>query len=363
MRTWVALVGAIALCAALSTLSSLRVSDLEANRRVELRQMARHRLEARSIGVSARWRTSGPAPSGGAPADEEPAPAVGARSAVSAETARPAYLVPAAPAAHAAAASSAVAPGAYSEAAAVAAGCKLPRRPYHTVLTSSSGLYQAWQSKIAHHHYKLQKARDPCGEMGGFTRLLTSHSGKWQAADDADMPTVVVSEVRGGYPVVNRPHSMLQFVGDDELFRKTVKEEYVYIAETDHILLRPLPNLATRTTPAAFHFGYMVADGQVRHPTARDPSAGDLARRDDTDRTSAIYLGDLAGEDRREVRQGPRRQDGPGRPVAPDHPRESGAHASTLRLPARRTCAEREVSTCHSCVKSSSRGARSPSRS
>ncbi len=223
MRTWVALVGAIALCAALSTLSSLRVSDLETNRRVELRQMARHRLEARSIGVSARWRTSGPAPSGGAPADEAPAdeapaPDAGVRSAVPAETARPAYLVPAAPVAHAAAASRAVAPGAYSEAAAVAAGCTLPRRPYHTVLTSSSGMYQAWQSKIAYHHYKLQKARDPCGEMGGFTRLLTSPSGKWQS-DDADMPTVVVSEVRGGYPVVNRQHSLLQFVVNYELLR------------------------------------------------------------------------------------------------------------------------------------------------
>ena len=37
----------------------------------------------------------------------------------------------------------------------------------------------------------------------------------------------------------------------------------VYIAETDHLMLRPLPNLATPTTPAGFNFGYMVAAGQA----------------------------------------------------------------------------------------------------
>lgn len=38
---------------------------------------------------------------------------------------------------------------------------------------------------------------------------------------------------------------------------------YLFIAETDHLFLRPMPNLATEHTPAAFHFGYMVADGQA----------------------------------------------------------------------------------------------------
>ena len=40
-------------------------------------------------------------------------------------------------------------------------------------------------------------------------------------------------------------------------------EQYVYIAETDHLMLRPLPNLATRHVPAGFNFGYMVAWGQA----------------------------------------------------------------------------------------------------
>ena len=39
-------------------------------------------------------------------------------------------------------------------------GCNVPPRPYHTILTSSSGGYQAWQCRVMHHHWKLQKARD-----------------------------------------------------------------------------------------------------------------------------------------------------------------------------------------------------------
>ena len=37
-------------------------------------------------------------------------------------------------------------------------GCNVPPRPYHTILTSSSGGYQAWQCRVMHHHWKLQKA-------------------------------------------------------------------------------------------------------------------------------------------------------------------------------------------------------------
>eukprot|EP00966_Prymnesium_polylepis_P060483 1403361-Prymnesium_polylepis.1 len=79
-----------------------------------------------------------------------------------------------------------------------------------------------------------------------------------------EIPTVVVREMSShGYVVVNRPHSMVQFLKHPE-FAERVLEEYVYIAETDHILLRPLPNLATPTVPAAFNFGYMVAAGQAK---------------------------------------------------------------------------------------------------
>lgn len=118
-----------------------------------------------------------------------------------------------------------------------------------------------------YHHWKLQKRRDPCGEMGGFTRLLTNFKGVDDDRSYAhEIPTVVVKELSGmearGYVVANRPYSMMQFV-KHPAFLERIVEEYIYIAETDHILLRPLPNLATETVPAAFNFGYMVAWGQA----------------------------------------------------------------------------------------------------
>lgn len=155
-----------------------------------------------------------------------------------------------------------------TEASRAAAGCASTPRPYHTVLTSSSGGYQTWQCRVMYHHWKLQKRVDPCGEMGGFTRLLTSHNGGRDSNSfDEEIPTFNVKELRGGmaggYVVANRPYSMMQFVQHPD-FRKVVTEDYVYIAETDHVLLRPLPNLATETVPAAFNFGYMVAWGQAK---------------------------------------------------------------------------------------------------
>jgi hypothetical protein len=149
-----------------------------------------------------------------------------------------------------------------------AAGCGPgPPRPYHTILTSSSGGYQSWQCRVMYHHWKMQKRRDPCGEMGGFTRLLTNRDGVDDGRSHSEeIPTVVVKELRGaearGYVVANRPYSMKQFVVHPE-FERRVVEDYVYIAETDHILLRPLPNLASETMPVGFNFGYMVAWGQA----------------------------------------------------------------------------------------------------
>ncbi len=60
--------------------------------------------------------------------------------------------------------------------------------------------------------YVSLQARDPCGEMGGFTRLLTSPIEKPDEYAD-EIPTVVVKEARSaGYVVVNRPHSMVLFL-------------------------------------------------------------------------------------------------------------------------------------------------------
>jgi hypothetical protein len=111
-----------------------------------------------------------------------------------------------------AAATAATAAAAAERVASGGSGCNVPPRPYHTILTSSSGGYQAWQCRVMHHHWKLQKARDPCGEMGGFTRLLTSPNELPDEYVD-EIPTVVVKEARSaGYVVVNRPHSMVLFL-------------------------------------------------------------------------------------------------------------------------------------------------------
>lgn len=101
-------------------------------------------------------------------------------------------------------------------------GCNIPPRPYHTLLTSSSGTYQLWQSRVMHHHFVAQRARDPCGEMAGFTRLHTTRDAVPDAFG-AEMHTVTVKEGHGAYPVVNRPSSVVQFVDGGHLDR--IQEE------------------------------------------------------------------------------------------------------------------------------------------
>ena len=52
-----------------------------------------------------------------------------------------------------------------------------------------------------------------------------------------------------------------------EMLRQ-ITSKFVLILETDHVLMRPIPNLATESKPAAFVFGYMHGhksqDGIVR---------------------------------------------------------------------------------------------------
>ncbi|KAI5064130.1 hypothetical protein GOP47_0020800 [Adiantum capillus-veneris] len=94
----------------------------------------------------------------------------------------------------------------------------------------------------------------PGSEMGGFTRIL--HSG----TNDhlmMEIPTVVVDElpegVDQGYFVLNRPWVFVQW-----LQRVPIEEDYIMMAEPDHIIVKPLPNLATEDIPAAFPFFYIT---------------------------------------------------------------------------------------------------------
>ena len=137
--------------------------------------------------------------------------------------------------------------------------CPKGRRPYHTILTAQASTYQEWQTKIMHYHFrKIQKA-NPCTEMTGFTRLLVSNGG---APDGlmSSMPTLLVPQLgfdkTKGFQVINRPWSLNEVVKTAG-WAERVREQYVYIAETDHLILRDIPNRATPRLNVAFFFPYM----------------------------------------------------------------------------------------------------------
>ena len=140
-------------------------------------------------------------------------------------------------------------------------------RPYHLVITAQGTVYQSWQTRIMYYHYLKQKQFDVCGNMGGATRLVAldedvSETGR-AAMEDDEVPTFFVPAIPlrtlqkyKGYGVVNRPHSLkLLFASQEGMARIT--EDYIFIAETDHIFTIPIPNMATPKHPRAFKFGYM----------------------------------------------------------------------------------------------------------
>jgi hypothetical protein len=114
-----------------------------------------------------------------------------------------------------------------------------------------------------YYHVRKQKAAEgACTEIGGITRLLTMPGGRPDAMT-ARIPTYVVRELLQGsedhgFVVMNRPHSVQAFVRDPAALA-LVREDYIFIAETDHVWLRPIANVATPSSPLAFHFGYMEA--------------------------------------------------------------------------------------------------------
>ncbi|KAM7502420.1 hypothetical protein LguiB_001324 [Lonicera macranthoides] len=123
---------------------------------------------------------------------------------------------------------------------------------FHVVLTATDAPYSKWQCRIMYYWYK--KVRDMSGSnMGGFTRVL--HSGN---ADNLmeEIPTMVVDPLPDGldrgYIVLNRPWAFVQW-----LEKAIIEEEYVLMAEPDHIFVNPLPNLAHGDHPAAFPFFYI----------------------------------------------------------------------------------------------------------
>ncbi|KAJ7545137.1 hypothetical protein O6H91_09G108900 [Diphasiastrum complanatum] len=57
----------------------------------------------------------------------------------------------------------------------------------------------------------------------------------------------------GGYIVLNRPWAFVQWLEKAE-----IEEDYILMAEPDHVIMKPIPNLATDEFPAAFPFFYIT---------------------------------------------------------------------------------------------------------
>ncbi|XP_020594260.1 hydroxyproline O-arabinosyltransferase 3-like isoform X2 [Phalaenopsis equestris] len=126
------------------------------------------------------------------------------------------------------------------------------RRRFHVALTATDSPYSKWQCRIMYYWYKKMKDLEG-SEMGSFTRVL--HSGSPDNLME-EIPTFVVDPlpagVDQGYVVLNRPWAFIQW-----LEKAKIKEEYILMAEPDHIFVKPLPNLSRGDQPAAFPFFYI----------------------------------------------------------------------------------------------------------
>ena len=146
-----------------------------------------------------------------------------------------------------------------------ASECPASRKPYHVLLTATAQVYQQWQCRVMYFHWKKQRDLDPagkCTEMTGLTRLVATPGGRPDGLED-EVPSIFVKEYDGsmlmrfqGYRVINRPYSVVQLLERRDVWN-SIKEEYIYIAETDHILMHALPNKALLGSPMAYVFNYM----------------------------------------------------------------------------------------------------------
>ncbi|KAG8483609.1 hypothetical protein CXB51_022438 [Gossypium anomalum] len=123
---------------------------------------------------------------------------------------------------------------------------------YHVALTATDAPYSQWQCRIMYYWYKKVKEM-PGSDMGKFTRIL--HSGKPDNLME-EIPTFVVDPLPEGldrgYIVLNRPWAFVQW-----LEKAMIDEEYILMAEPDHVFVNPLPNLARGKHPAGFPFFYI----------------------------------------------------------------------------------------------------------
>ncbi|XP_028757919.1 hydroxyproline O-arabinosyltransferase 1-like [Neltuma alba] len=126
------------------------------------------------------------------------------------------------------------------------------KRLFHTAVTASDSVYNSWQCRIMYYWFKKFQ-NHPNSEMGGFTRIL--HSGKPDNLMD-EIPTFVAQPLPAGmdqgYIVLNRPWAFVQWLKEAD-----IKEDYILMAEPDHIIVKPIPNLSRDGLGAAFPFFYI----------------------------------------------------------------------------------------------------------
>mmetsp|Transcript_5600 Transcript_5600/g.16286 ORF Transcript_5600/g.16286 Transcript_5600/m.16286 type:complete len:444 (-) Transcript_5600:111-1442(-) len=115
-----------------------------------------------------------------------------------------------------------------------------------------------------HHWKKASAAGGKCTDMAAFTRLCATAGGRPDGLE-GEIPTLFTVELSAQvlashfhFGVLNRPNSVKQLMESTTLLAEIRKtSDYVLILETDHVIMRPIPNLATPEKPAAFVFGYM----------------------------------------------------------------------------------------------------------
>ncbi|KAK1292976.1 hypothetical protein QJS10_CPB17g02150 [Acorus calamus] len=126
------------------------------------------------------------------------------------------------------------------------------RRLFHTAVTATDSVYSTWQTRVMYYWFKRFKDM-PGSEMGGFTRIL--HSGKPDRHME-EIPTFVAKPLPAGmdrgFVVLNRPYAFVQW-----LEKADIPEDYIFMAEPDHIIVKPIPNLSKDGLAAAFPFFYI----------------------------------------------------------------------------------------------------------
>ena len=118
--------------------------------------------------------------------------------------------------------------------------------------------------QVFYYWYRKHRAESPGSDLGGFTRIL--HSQTHDVLSD-EMHTVRVDPLEDdqGYVVLSRPFAFNNFIEGGHL--DAIEEEYILMAEPDHILLRPMANFVEDGYNAiAFPFFYIATGDEQNAP-------------------------------------------------------------------------------------------------